>query len=125
MHEQRPFFLNLLAIRLPIGAVTSILHRISGALLALSVPFLLYGLMLSLRSAEDFQALAAWWKGGLGSLMLLVSVWALAHHFFAGVRHLGFDIGWGEDRATSRLTAWLSMGIAVAATALVAFLRCS
>lgn len=123
MNKQRPFFLNLLAIRLPIGGVTSILHRASGALLALSVPFLLYWLMLSLRSAEDFQNLAAWLGGGFGTLILLVCVWALAHHFLAGMRHLGFDIGWGENRSTSRLTAWLSIGIAVAVTALVAFWR--
>ncbi|MCP5277131.1 MAG: succinate dehydrogenase, cytochrome b556 subunit [Thiobacillus sp.] len=123
MNKQRPFFLNLLAIRLPIGGVTSILHRASGALLALSVPLLLYWLMLSLRSAEDFQTLAAWFSGGFGTLIMLACVWALAHHFLAGMRHLGFDIGWGEARSTSRLTAWLSIGIAVAVTALVAFWR--
>lgn len=120
MKNQRPFFLNLLAIRLPVGGVTSIFHRASGALLALSTPVLLYALMLSLRSPEDFQALADWVDGWLGKLVLLACAWALAHHFLAGLRHLGFDLGWGEDRPTSRLTAWLSIGLAAAITALVA-----
>lgn len=116
----RPFFLNLLAIRLPVGAVASILHRGSGALLALSTPALVYGLMLSLRSAQDFQSLAEWVGSGFGKLVMLACVWALAHHFLAGLRHLGFDLGWGEDRRTSRMTAWLSMGLAVTITGLVA-----
>lgn len=120
MKNQRPFFLNLLAIRLPVGGVTSILHRASGALLALSIPVLLYGLMLSLRSPEDFETLADWAGGWLGKLIMLFCAWALAHHFLAGLRHLGFDLGWGEDRSTSRLTAWLSIGLAAAITALVA-----
>lgn len=120
MKNQRPFFLNLMAIRLPVGGVTSILHRASGALLALAIPVLLYALMLSLRSPGDFQHLADWAGGWFGKLVVLVCMWALAHHFLAGLRHLGFDLGWGEDRATSRLTAWLSIGLAAAIAALVA-----
>jgi succinate dehydrogenase / fumarate reductase cytochrome b subunit len=121
MKHQRPFFLNLLAIRQPVGAVASIFHRASGALLALSIPVLLYGLMLSLRSPEDFQALADWVGGWLGKLIMLGCVWALSHHFLAGLRHLGFDLGWGEDRRRSRQTAWLSIGLALALTGLLAF----
>jgi len=120
MKHQRPFFLNLLAICQPVGAVASIFHRASGALLALSIPVLLYGLMLSLRSPEDFQALADWVGGWLGKLIMLGCVWALSHHFLAGLRHLGFDLGWGEDRRRSRQTAWLSIGLALALTGLVA-----
>jgi len=120
MKQPRPFFLGLLAIRQPVGAIASILHRASGALLALAIPALLYGLMLSLRSPEDFLNLAEWVDGGLGKLFILACAWALAHHFLAGLRHLGFDLGWGEGRTTSRLTAWLSIALALAAAALVA-----
>ncbi len=119
MKQPRPFFLNLLAIRLPVGSVASILHRGSGALLALFTPVLLYGLMLSLRSPEDFQALADWVGGGFGKPATLLIAWALAHHFLAGLRHLGFDLGWGEDRRASRFTAWLSIVLALAVTGLV------
>lgn len=120
MRRPRPFFLNLLAIRLPIGGIASILHRASGALLALAIPALLYVLMLSLRSPEDFQRLADWAGGWMGKLLTLVCVWALAHHFLAGLRHLGFDLGLGELRAVSRITAWLSIVLALLMTGLVA-----
>lgn len=111
MPPPRPYYLNLLLIRLPVGAVASILHRASGALLSLLAPMFLYGLMLSLRSEADFLALQAWLHGWPGRLLAVVCVWALAHHFFAGLRHLGFDLGLGEGRAPSRTTAWASMAL--------------
>ena len=84
MNRQRPFFLNLLAIRLPIGGVVSILHRASGAFLSLAIPCLLYTLMLSLRSPEDFAGVRAFFGGGLGwitswpacAIWASISAWA-------------------------------------------------
>lgn len=113
MQKARPFYLNLIQIRLPIGGWTSILHRVSGVALSLATPLLLYGLMLSLRSPADFDAVAAFLGGGLGRLLQLGLIWAILHHFFAGLRHLGFDVGWGEGKERARLTAWLVLISAV------------
>ena len=122
MHRQRPFFLDLLAIRLPLGGVVSIMHRASGAFLSLAIPALLYILMLSLRSAEDFARVQSFFGGGLGWLIGLATLWALLHHLFAGLRHLGFDLGWGEEKLRARLTAKLAMAAAIALVGLVALL---
>jgi succinate dehydrogenase / fumarate reductase cytochrome b subunit len=122
MHRQRPFFLDLLAIRLPLGGVVSIMHRASGAFLSLAIPALLYILMLSLRSAEDFGRVQSFFGGGLGWLIGLATLWALLHHLFAGLRHLGFDLGWGEEKLRARLTAKLAMAAAIALVGLVALL---
>lgn len=120
IHRQRPFFLNLMAIRLPLGAVVSILHRASGAFLSLAVPCLLYTLMLSLRSPEDYAGVGAFFGGGLGWLVGLFTLWALLHHFLAGLRHLGFDFGLGEARERARMTALVSLVTAVAVVGLIA-----
>ena len=122
MNRQRPFFLNLLAIRLPIGGVVSIMHRASGAFLSLAIPCLLYTLMLSLRSPEDFAVVRAFFSGGLGWLIGLGTLWALLHHFRAGLRHLGFDFGLGESKELARKTAWLSLGAAIAVVGLIGLL---
>jgi succinate dehydrogenase / fumarate reductase, cytochrome b subunit len=122
MHRPRPYFLDLFAIRLPIGGVVSILHRASGAFLALVIPLLLYALMLSLRSPEDFARIRAFFDSGLGWLIGLGLLWALLHHLFAGLRHLGFDIGWGEEKQRARLTAKLAMAAALLLVGLVALL---
>lgn len=118
MPKPRPYFLNLIQIRLPIGGWVSILHRVSGAALSLAVPGLLYAWMLSLRSPEDYSAVTGFLSGWFGFPILLGVVWATLHHLLAGLRHLGFDIGWGEGRERARLTAWIVLFAALGLTGL-------
>jgi len=54
--SSRPVFLNLARIQMPVGALASISHRITGVLLATSVPVAIYLLELSLRSESSFDA---------------------------------------------------------------------
>ena len=118
MKPARPFYLNLMQIKLPIGGWVSILHRVTGAGLSLAIPVILYILMLSLRSAEDFANVAEVLSGGLGMLLSVGLVWAVLHHLLAGLRHLGFDIGWGEAKERARLTAWATLFAALGLTGL-------
>ncbi len=116
MKPARPFYLNLMQIKLPIGGWVSILHRVTGAGLSLAIPVILYILMLSLRSAEDFANVSEVLSGGLGMLLSVGLVWAVLHHLLAGLRHLGFDIGWGEAKERARLTAWATLFAALGLT---------
>jgi succinate dehydrogenase / fumarate reductase, cytochrome b subunit len=120
MKTERPFYLNLMQIKLPIGGWVSILHRVTGAGLSLAIPVVLYVLMLSLRSAEDFADVAAFLSGGFGLLIVIAVVWAVLHHLLAGLRHLGFDIGWGEAKERARLTAWATLFAALGLTGIFA-----
>ena len=118
-NNQRPVFLNLFQIRLPVTGVASIAHRISGAILLLLVPLLLYGLQLSLRSPEDFARVTGWLDQTWVRLAAIPVIWALAHHFFAGIRFLLMDLDCGLNVNTARVSAWLVLA-AGAVTALVA-----
>jgi len=101
-----PRFLNLFRIRFPIGAIASIGHRVSGVLLLVSLPLLAVALERSLGSESAFESLRTAvptpWRG----LLLVVLVWALAHHVLAGLRHLLMDIGIGSPLAQARSSAW-------------------
>lgn len=102
-----PVFLNLFRIRFPVGAVTSIGHRVSGICLFLSLPFWIYLLELSLAGAEGYaQALAIlhspWFRGAL-----VVAAWTFFHHLFSGVRFLLLDAGAGRELRVARRSAWL------------------
>lgn len=112
----RPFYLNLLQIWLPVGGFVSILHRASGVLLALAIPLVLWIWQISLASAEGFSAVQGVLSHGLGSVLYFIVLWALLHHLLAGLRHLGFDIGWGEGRITARRSAWLVLVLALLLT---------
>lgn len=119
MRAGRPVYLNLLKIRLPVGGWVSILHRASGAALSLAVPVLLYALMLSLRSEADFDRLTGFLGEGFGFLLLLLLSWATLHHLLAGLRYLGFDLGWGAQRVRARQTAMACLVLSVSLTGAV------
>jgi succinate dehydrogenase / fumarate reductase cytochrome b subunit len=115
----RPVFLNLMQIQMPMGAITSILHRLTGVVLACGIPFFLYALHLSLDSAQSYERLTRI-AGTVGFKVALVAfVWALSHHLLAGVRHLLMDIGIGSHLADARRSA-RGVNIGGAVMALVA-----
>ncbi|WP_332672315.1 succinate dehydrogenase, cytochrome b556 subunit [Aromatoleum sp.] len=119
--QAAPKFLNLFQIRFPIGAIASIGHRVSGVVLLILLPLLAIGLDESLGSAEDFDALRDNLSGPLTMLLLVIVVWAAAHHVLAGVRHLLMDIGIGSRLEQARTSAW-SVIVAALLIALVAAL---
>jgi succinate dehydrogenase / fumarate reductase cytochrome b subunit len=102
-----PAFFNPLQIQMPVGAVASIAHRISGILLAVGIPFSIYLLDLSSSGVDGFkQAQAMLYRLPVRILAILFA-WALAHHMLAGVRHLLSDIDIGSDLRASRRSAWI------------------
>jgi succinate dehydrogenase / fumarate reductase cytochrome b subunit len=114
--KQRPVFFNPAQIQLPVGAVTSITHRISGVLLALSIPFCIYLLDLSLQGPSGYGRVIAMLDHLPVKGAVIVATWALAHHLFAGIRHLLSDIDIGSQLPASRHSAWIANigGVAVA-----------
>lgn len=107
-NKNRPVYLNLFQIRQPVGAVVSILHRISGALLVLLLPFAIYMLQQSLQDPATFADIVARLDTPLGRAVLLVVVWTFAQHFFSGIRHLLLDVDVGIEKIAGRRGAWLT-----------------
>ena len=116
---RRPKYLDLFQIRLPLPALTSFLHRVSGALLFLTIPLLLILLQQSLGSAAGFDAAHARLNHPLVKLFLLVLLWAYLHHFFAGIRFLLLDLHIGVGLPQARITAALAVLISVVLTLLM------
>ncbi len=104
--DTRPVYLNLAKIRLPISGIISIMHRIFGLFLSLSIPFftLLFG--LSLQSEAGFnqalEILNSFWLQPVYALF----IWAFVHHFFAGIRYLLIDVEIGVSKQQSVLSSW-------------------
>ena len=104
--QPAPVFLNLFRIHFPVGAVTSITHRISGMLLFLSLPFLIYLLELSLQDVDGYTRAAALLQSVWVRLGSVLIVWSLLHHLLAGLRFLLIDIDVGVDKTRARRSAW-------------------
>lgn len=124
MKSTRPVNLSLstvLAVNLksPV-AISSILHRVSGVVVFLLIPVLLYMLQQSLASPDAFAALQTRLLGSvLGSLLVFVALAALVFHFIAGVKHLIQDFGVGETLHGGRAFAWGALATAAVFIVLV------
>lgn len=107
MTDNRPVYLNLLRIRLPLAGMVSFAHRVSGVLLFLFLPFSVYLLDQSVQSAESFIAVKQILNQPLMMLVQIAVLWSIAHHFFAGIRFLFIDAEIGIEKASARLGSWL------------------
>jgi succinate dehydrogenase / fumarate reductase cytochrome b subunit len=112
----RPKYLNLLQIRMPVPAVVSILHRISGALLFAALPVLLWWLEQSLRSADSYTSYRQVFSGWCFKIIALALIWAYLHHLCAGIRHLAMDVHLGLELHSARLTSALVLVVSIALT---------
>lgn len=107
MKDNRPVFLNLFQIKMPITAVVSFMHRVSGVVIFLAIPWLLYLLQWALASQAGFNSWHVW----MGHIWFPVCMWlvlvAFGHHLFAGVRHIVMDIGFGETFQAAVISSYL------------------
>ncbi len=108
--KPRPVYLNLLRIRQPVTAIASIGHRISGVLIFLSLPFVIWMFDQSLSSAAGYAYIGELLQTPLMKLASLLLAWALTHHLLAGIRFLLLDIDVGIALDKARLGAWLVNG---------------
>lgn len=105
--DNRPFFLNLLKIRLPLPGIVSFMHRVSGVFMFIAIPFLVYIFDLSVRGSYGFDRAAQLLSHPLSLLALLVLLWSLVHHLFAGIRFLFMDFDMGLGKTRSVQTSWV------------------
>ncbi|MDN5513279.1 MULTISPECIES: succinate dehydrogenase, cytochrome b556 subunit [unclassified Acinetobacter] len=93
-------------------AIASILHRLSGVIVFLLVPVLLWLLDKSLSSAEGFAEVQAIFGGFIVRFIVWVFVAGLLFHFIMGVKHLLADLGFAEELQSGRVAATISLILA-------------
>jgi succinate dehydrogenase / fumarate reductase cytochrome b subunit len=116
MSENRPKHLELTKIRLPVPALVSILHRISGFGLFLFLPLLLWLLQSSLASPDSYVRYRAAIAQPLLKLVLIGLLWAFLHHLFAGLRFLLLDLHYGTELAAARNSSRVVLAVSVVLT---------
>lgn len=116
MHQTRPKFLDLTAIKLPVPALVSILHRISGFGLFLFLPLLLWLLHSSLASADAYARYRETIAHPLMKLILIGLLWAFLHHLFAGLRFLLLDVHVGTELKTARNSSRAVLAVSILLT---------
>jgi succinate dehydrogenase / fumarate reductase, cytochrome b subunit len=120
--KSRPQFKNigygqiLTSYKLPWSGKVSILHRVSGALLFLSLPFILYLFDKSITSEISFLTFSEMVANPLIKLFILALIWGFLHHFCAGIRFLMLDTHRGIEKHQIQKSAITVLVISLALT---------
>jgi succinate dehydrogenase / fumarate reductase cytochrome b subunit len=131
--RQRPEFRNINAIsdlptyRLPAAGWVSILHRVSGALMFLLMPFIIWMFDTSITSELSFASFSAAFNVGFGfipgwfvKLVALSIIWAYLHHMIAGIRHLYMDACHAVTKEFGKSSAIVTLVLSLGLTAVLA-----
>jgi succinate dehydrogenase / fumarate reductase cytochrome b subunit len=131
--RKRPEFRNINALsdlpnyRLPAAGWVSILHRVSGAVMFLLMPFIIWMFDSSITSEISFAKFAAAFNVGLGfipgwfmKLVALAIIWAYLHHFIAGIRHLYMDTFHAVTKEFGKSSAVTTLVLSLGLTAVLA-----
>lgn len=115
-NNNHPLSPHLQIYRLPLAALLSFAHRITGVILAFGSLLLVWILVAAAHSAEYYGLLAAHLQSWYGQIFLLGFLFSLYLHFCNGIRHLFWDVGYGFELETVDLTAKLAIAMAVVLT---------
>jgi succinate dehydrogenase / fumarate reductase cytochrome b subunit len=112
----RPTSPHLQIYRWQIGNSLSILHRVTGAFLALGLAALSFWLMALAGGPDSYATAARFFSGFFGLLLLLGLTFSFCYHLLNGVRHLLWDAGRGFERTQRNASGWFAVGGAVLLT---------
>jgi len=114
---------DLPSYRLPAAGWVSILHRVSGALMFILLPFIIWMFDKSLSSEYSYAKFTALFNGGIGmmpgwfyKLIALALIWAYLHHLTAGLRHLWMDVNHAVSKEFGRSSALVTLAISLSLT---------
>lgn len=117
---------DALQYRLPLAGVVSILHRASGVVMLVLLPFVIWMFDASVTSEISYDGFTAAFSAGLGvlpgwfiKLVVLALIWAYLHHFIAGVRHLWMDATHSVSLAFGRQSAVVTLVLSLLLTVLL------
>ena len=129
MTKQRPGTMRLLdalQYTLPPAGWVSILHRASGVILFLLLPFIVWLFDVSVTSEISYGRFTSAFSAGIGflpggfiKLVAFALIWSVLHHFIAGVRHLWMDATHSVSKEQGRSSALITLGLSIALTLLL------
>ena len=105
MHKNRPKNLDLATVKFPITATASILHRVSGIIVFISLAIFMFLLNLSLSSVLGFHQVLGYFDNLFVEFIIWGALTGLAYHMVFGVRHMLQDLGYWEEMQSASTSA--------------------
>ena len=113
----RPTSPHVRIYRWQIGNSLSILHRVTGVVLALGLLALCYWLTSLAAGEQSYATAVAVFSSPVGLAGLAGWTFAFLYHLLNGVRHLFWDVGYGFERTQRHASGWLVVLGSIALTA--------
>ena len=113
----RPLSPHLQIYRLPLSAIVSISHRLTGVFLCLGLLVFLAVLITAAEGPQAYEPMRLWLQAWVGQGLLILFTYALYFHFCNGVRHLFWDAGYGFELKTVHISSYAVIVVSILMTA--------
>lgn len=119
MKKKRPILIDLNLAHFPPMGIASIVHRVTGVFILLSIPMFLWFFQISVNSSDGFLYIQYLLHETFLSLLFWLSLVSWLFHIILGLRHLWMDMGFGESLTQARYSALVALGVSVVVSLLM------
>ena len=104
-YNNNPLTPHLQIYKWQISSLLSITHRIVGIINIIAITAICFWVIsLLLLGAENYDAVQVFLKTFVGKFLIVSLCWTFSFHILNEIRHLVWDLGYGFDLKTTKIT---------------------
>ena len=107
--KNNPLSPHLQIYKWQISSLLSITHRIVGVINILAITTICFLILSLLLGGESYEIINSFFKSFLGKFLVISLCWTFSFHILNELRHLAWDLGYGFDLKTSKITGVLTL----------------
>ena len=119
MYEKNPLSPHLQIYRWHLSMILSITHRIIGVINSVAMVLICLWTISLLFGEENYEIIKILFQSFFGKLLIISLSWSFSFHMLSEIRHLIWDLGYGFDLKTSKITGVITIIGSLALTILI------
>jgi len=109
MHEKNPLSPHLQIYEWQISSLLSIAHRTVGVVNTIAITFICLWTILLLFGESNYSVVKNFFQSFFGKFIIICLSWSFSFHVLNEIRHLMWDLGYGFDPKTSKITGVITV----------------
>jgi succinate dehydrogenase / fumarate reductase, cytochrome b subunit len=109
MYEKNPLSPHLQIYGWQISSLLSITHRIVGVVNAIAITLICFWTIFLLFGEQNYEAIKIFFQSFFGKLIIISLIWSFSFHSLNEIRHLIWDLGYGFDLKTTKITGVITI----------------
>ena len=102
--SKNPLSPHLQIYRWHISSLLSITHRISGVINLLGLILIFLWLLFLSTGESNYEVFLLSINSFFGKFILIGLTWSMSFHILSGIRHLAWDLGYGFEIKTAKIS---------------------